>query len=75
MLDRAHLSRPLGALGLLLASVALLSVVGCSLPSALSKAELDANKLPEKHPPVSVQKAKDGCRSCHREQQAAKAAE
>ncbi|MEI7814803.1 MAG: hypothetical protein WCJ13_08425 [Coriobacteriia bacterium] len=74
MLDRLRLRRPHNTLGLVLAATALLAVVGCSLPPALAKAELDANKLPEKHPPVSVQKAKDGCRSCHREQQAAKVA-
>ena len=60
--------------GMLLAAVSLLGVAGCSFPPALSKAELDAIKLPDKHPPVSAQKEKAGCRSCHREQPA-KAAE
>jgi len=72
MFDRSNLRRLLNALGLLLAATALIGVSGCSLPPALAKAELDANKMPEKHPPVSAQKVKDGCRSCHREQQAAK---
>ena len=54
--------------GILFAIVLLLGMAGCSLPPALSKSELDVTKLPEKHPPVSAQKEKAGCRSCHREQ-------
>jgi hypothetical protein len=54
-------------LGCLLTGVSLLALPGCSMPSALSKAELDAAKLPEKHPKVSAEKTKAGCRSCHRE--------
>jgi hypothetical protein len=61
-------------LGCVLAVLSLLALPGCSMPSALSKAELDAAKLPEKHPPVSAEKEKAGCRSCHREQPAAEIA-
>ena len=56
-------------LATLFASVALLGTAGCSLPPALSKTELDSGTLPEKHPKVSAEKTKAGCRSCHREQQ------
>jgi len=36
-------------------------------PPALTKAELDAAKMPEKHPKVEPMPEK-GCRSCHKEQ-------
>jgi len=56
-----------------LAAASLLAVAGCSLPPALSKTELDAAKLSEKHPKLSAKKEKAGCRSCHREQPPVKA--
>ena len=56
----------------LLASAALLTATGCKMPPALSKAELEAAKLPEKHPTVSAEKTKAGCGSCHREAPAIK---
>jgi hypothetical protein len=56
----------------LLASASLLTVAGCRMPPALSKAELEAAKLPEKHPTVSAEKTKAGCGSCHREAPAIK---
>jgi hypothetical protein len=62
-------------LGCVLAVLSLCALPGCSMPSALSKAELDAAELPEKHPPVSAAKEKAGCRSCHREREEVKAAE
>jgi hypothetical protein len=58
-------------LGCLLAS-SLLPLAGCSLPPALSKAELDSGKLSDKHPKLSAEKVKAGCRSCHREVEEAK---
>jgi hypothetical protein len=57
-------------LGLALAVSALFVLTGCSLPPALSKAELDSGKLSDKHPKLSAEKQKAGCRSCHREQAA-----
>lgn len=62
---RRHLIRL--TLGCLLAATSLLALLGCSFPGALTKAELDEAKLPEKHPKVSAEKEKAGCRSCHRE--------
>lgn len=56
----------------LLASASLLTVTGCKMPPALSKAELEAAILPEKHPTVSAEKTKAGCGSCHREAPAVK---
>ena len=44
---------------------------GCTQPPALTKVELDAQKLPTKHPKLS-EKQKTMCRSCHREQPAIK---
>ena len=44
------------------------TLTGCSLPPAISKAELDATRLPEKHPNVPAKKQEAGCRGCHREQ-------
>jgi len=72
MRARRNLTRVL--LGCLLAS-SLLPLAGCSLPPALSKAELDSGKLSDKHPPISAEKVKAGCRSCHREAAEAEAAQ
>ena len=44
-------------------------LAGCNQPPALTKAELDAGKLPSKHPKLT-EKQKTQCRSCHREQPA-----
>lgn len=45
---------------------------GCKPPPpALTKAELDAAKMPEKHPKLA-KLPENGCRSCHREQPAIK---
>ena len=52
-----------------LASMALvgcLALAACSPPPALPKAELDAKRLPKKHPKVTEQQRQD-CRSCHKE--------
>jgi hypothetical protein len=68
---RRHITRLF--LGCLLAVASLLALPGCSMPAALSKTELDAAKLPEKHPKLSAEKEKAGCRSCHRELPAAEA--
>jgi hypothetical protein len=69
MLARRNLTRVL--LGCLLAS-SLFALTGCSLPPALSKADLDSGKLSDKHPKLSAEKEKAGCRSCHREAAEAK---
>jgi hypothetical protein len=58
--------------GGLLVAVSLLTVTGCRMPPALSKAEIEAAKLPEKHPTVSAERLKAGCGSCHREAPAVK---
>ena len=60
-------------LGVLLAAAILLAVSGCAFPPALTKAELDSGKFSDKHPKLSAEKQKAGCRSCHREQEAVKA--
>jgi hypothetical protein len=70
---RRYLARRLVA-GIL-AGVTLLALAGCSFPPALTKAELDSGKLSDKHPKLSAEKQKAGCRSCHREQAEAKAAQ
>jgi hypothetical protein len=75
MLSRPSLDSASRLLGALLATALLLGVAGCSMPPALSKTELDSNKMPTKHPPVSAAKEKAGCRSCHREQEPVSAAE
>jgi hypothetical protein len=49
-------------------------LTGCSLPPTLSKSELDSGRLSSKHPKISAEKQKAGCRSCHREQAAVNAA-
>jgi hypothetical protein len=51
----------------LLAAVCAGALAGCNQPPALSKAELDAAKMPKKHPEIDPKLAKD-CRKCHREQ-------
>jgi hypothetical protein len=43
-------------------------LTGCSQPPAISKVELDAAKLPKKHPKLTPKQVASGCRSCHREQ-------
>ena len=43
-----------------------LSLTACSPPPALPKAELDAKKLPQKHPKMT-EVQKNDCRSCHKE--------
>ena len=53
----------------LLAVSALSTLTGCGLPPALSKAELEAAKLPKKHPAMTAEQTKAGCGSCHREQE------
>ena len=45
------------------------ALTGCNQPPALTKAELDAARMPAKHPKVAPELAKD-CRTCHREQPA-----
>jgi hypothetical protein len=50
---------------LVLAS-AVLGMSGCGAPPALTKAQLDAKKLPQRHPNLSATQ-KQNCRSCHRE--------
>jgi hypothetical protein len=45
------------------------ALAGCNKAPALSKTELDATKLPAKHPEVAPKVASD-CRACHREQPA-----
>lgn len=42
---------------------------GCKQPPALTKAELEEAKMPEKHPEIDPKIAMD-CRKCHREQPA-----
>ncbi len=51
----------------LLAVASSAALVGCKQPPALTKIELDAAKMPEKHPEIDPKLAKD-CRKCHREQ-------
>jgi len=43
-----------------------MSLTACSLPPALPKAELDAKKLPQKHPKMTDAQ-KQNCRGCHKE--------
>ncbi|HEY5540053.1 MAG TPA: hypothetical protein VIL41_01215 [Coriobacteriia bacterium] len=43
-----------------------LGMVACSPPPALTKAQLDAEKLPKKHPKLTDAQKKN-CRGCHRE--------
>ncbi len=51
------------------ALVAALAASGCvGAPPALLKAELDAGKLPKKHPKLTAEQTQAGCRSCHKEQ-------
>lgn len=69
---RRTLARPL--LGCVLV-VSLMGLTGCSLPPTLSKAELDSGRMSSKHPKISAEKQKAGCRSCHREQAAVKTAQ
>jgi len=47
-------------------------LAGCSQAPAISKVELDAAKLPKKHPALKPEQVAAGCRSCHREQPAIK---
>lgn len=54
------------ALVLVLGAGALAGVSGCSLPPAITKAELDAKKTPAKHPKLT-EKQRQNCRGCHRE--------
>jgi len=49
-----------------IASTGLLA--GCNQPPAISKVELDAAKVPKKHPKLTEKQLAAGCRSCHREQ-------
>jgi hypothetical protein len=51
--------------GLTLAFFAI-GLTGCNPPPALPKAELDAKKVPEKHPKMTETQKKD-CRTCHKE--------
>ncbi len=71
MRDRRNLACRL--ISCLLAVAAFAALAGCSFPPALTKAELDSGKLSDKHPKLSAEKTKAGCRSCHREQEAVKA--
>jgi hypothetical protein len=59
----------------ILAGAMLLALAGCAFPPALSKVELDSGTLSDTHPTLTAEKEKAGCRSCHREQDAAKAAQ
>lgn len=43
------------------------ALAGCKPPPALTKVELDAGKLSEKHPKVAPE-LESNCRKCHREQ-------
>lgn len=45
------------------------ALAGCNKAPALSKVELDAAKMPEKHPKVAPDVASN-CRACHHEQPA-----
>lgn len=58
---RARLSRAVVVVTLVLA------VVGCSPPPVLTKAELDAKKLPRSHPQLTAAQG-EHCRGCHKEQ-------
>ena len=53
------------------ATVSVGLLAGCNQPPALTKVELDAGKVPTKHPKLT-EKQKADCRSCHREQPAIK---
>jgi hypothetical protein len=57
------LLRYLMVLALALSAV---SLTACGPPPALPKAELDAKKLPKKHPKITATQKKN-CRSCHKE--------
>lgn len=61
--------------GGIVAGVTILALAGCSLPPALSKSELDSGKLSDKHPKITAEQQKAGCRSCHREQEPVKVAQ
>jgi hypothetical protein len=54
------------SLALLLAAALAAGLCACSPPPALTKAELDAKKVPTKHPKLSDTQ-KQNCRACHRE--------
>jgi hypothetical protein len=58
--------RAMRALALLLAAALAAGVCACSPPPALTRVELEAKKVPGKHPKLS-EKQKQNCRSCHRE--------
>jgi hypothetical protein len=54
------------------AAVAIVAVLGfsvllggCSMPPALTQAQIDAKKTPRKHPTLS-EKQRGDCRACHR---------
>lgn len=70
MAARRRFARPLTSALLVVWTLSMLT--GCGLPPALSKADLDAAKLPEKHPTITTEQVKAGCRSCHREQETVK---
>jgi len=64
--------RPFGRAAGVLAALALVAALtGCNQPPAISKTELDAAKMPKKHPAVAPELVKE-CRKCHREQPAIK---
>ena len=67
--DRRSLRSPFAVAFVAAACVGLLA--GCNQPPALTKIELDAGKLPTKHPRLT-EKQKSNCRGCHREQPAIK---
>ena len=65
--DRRSLASLLAAAFVATACAGLLG--GCNQPPALTKVELDAGKVPTKHPRLT-EKQKSDCRGCHREQPA-----
>lgn len=54
---------------LLVVAVSAATLSGCKQPPALTKAELEEAKMPEKHPEIDPKIAMD-CKKCHREQPA-----
>jgi hypothetical protein len=63
--------RPLSLSFALVACLCAGMLTGCNAPPALTKAELDAGKLPNHHPKLTA-KQKASCRTCHHEQPAIK---
>ena len=63
----AAVARPLLRYLMVLAlALSAVSLTACGPPPALPKADLDAKKLPKKHPKITATQKKN-CRSCHKE--------